>query len=846
MKLLKHGSPRLPLSRPYAWASALTLLLYAQSVRSLALNKPRIDRNATYSTVEEYRQRRADLIAEERALRFDAERIRNVTSREARAVEIVDVIRRHEEENIWRADPNKEPGMPFLWAKNIIAQTELFKVIKKMPKGGLLHAHLDAMCDVSYLLKLALDYPIIHVRTTSTLNGSAPYPLPTFKPLPRREVKEAKKNALPTSQDYLGAQAGFDKWITDALTINAEETYSQYNSSAKVWEKFGSTFAAGAGILRYEPIWRRYVDQLLVSQIEDGISYVEIRLSFDPTLPVISEDATRNLTNSQVVNLTISAIDEVSRRMREQGREKDFVGARGIYTTGREISYEAMVQALDDCLALKSEYPEFLVGFDMVDQEDAGHPLVYFLEALLNFRAEADKRGLDIPFMFHAGETLDDGGEVDSNLYDALLLGSKRIGHGFSLTKHPLLMQKYRENGIAVEVCPISNEILRFTRSANTHPLPILLNNGVAVALSSDDPSVFHNPGLSFDFYQVIVASNITNLLSLGQLARQSLEYSSLNTSAKRDVLKIWEERCGVPTSGDLFPRNDSLPSINEYLERRADLIAEERAIRFDTGAIQNATAKEQSAVEIVDALRRRKQESIWYANPDKELGTPYLWAKDTIAQTDLFKLIKKMPKGALLHAHSDAMVDAKYLFQLTLDYPSIHLRTASALNSSGPFPTPIFRPLSQTEADQYLNNSLPTSPDYVPNSWISAQRFREGFPSELGGKDGFDKWIISSMTISADDTYVQYNTTAKGLTRYEPIYRRYLNQLLASQIEDGISYVEIRLGYSPARTVISEDGTRNLTNSQVLDITQSIIDGVKTSLQKQGRGDEFVGARVR
>ncbi|KAG8685813.1 hypothetical protein FRC11_010047 [Ceratobasidium sp. 423] len=189
--------------------------------------------------------------------------------------------------------------------------------------------------------------------------------------------------------------------------------------------------------------------------------------------------------------------------MREQGSQKDFVGARGIYTTGRGISYDAMVHALDDCLALKAEYPEFLVGFDMVGQEDPGHPLIYFLEALLNFRSEADKRGLDIPFIFHAGETLDDGGEVDSNLYDALLLGSKRVGHGFSLAKHPLLMQKYRENGIAVEVCPISNEILRLTRSANTHPLPILLNNDVAVALSSDDPSVFHNPGVSFDFYQV-------------------------------------------------------------------------------------------------------------------------------------------------------------------------------------------------------------------------------------------------------------------------------------------------------------------------------------------------------
>ena len=79
--------------------------------------------------------------------------------------------------------------------------------------------------------------------------------------------------------------------------------------------------------------------------------------------------------------------------------------------------------------------------------------------------------------------------------------------------------------------------------------------------------------------------------------------------------------------------RNGTLSSINEYLERRADLIAEERAIRFDASTIRNATAKELKAVEIVDALRRREQESVWHSDPNKEPGMPFLWAKDTIGK---------------------------------------------------------------------------------------------------------------------------------------------------------------------------------------------------------------------
>ena len=35
------------------------------------------------------------------------------------------------------------------------------------------------------------------------------------------------------------------------------------------------------------------------------------------------------------------------------------------------------------------------------------------------------------------------------------------------------------------------------------HPLPAVINHGVPVTLCSDDPSVFGNMGLSFDFFQV-------------------------------------------------------------------------------------------------------------------------------------------------------------------------------------------------------------------------------------------------------------------------------------------------------------------------------------------------------
>lgn len=70
-------------------------------------------------------------------------------------------------------------------------------------------------------------------------------------------------------------------------------------------------------------------------------------------------------------------------------------------------------------------------GFDLVGDENVLQPLTYYLEPLLRFKEKQRELGIDIPFFFHAGETLGDGDHADENLFDAILLGTKRIGHGF-------------------------------------------------------------------------------------------------------------------------------------------------------------------------------------------------------------------------------------------------------------------------------------------------------------------------------------------------------------------------------------------------------------------------------
>ncbi|THG99837.1 hypothetical protein EW026_g2599 [Hermanssonia centrifuga] len=49
--------------------------------------------------------------------------------------------------------------------------------------------------------------------------------------------------------------------------------------------------------------------------------------------------------------------------------------------------------------------------------------------------------------------------------------------------------------------------------------------------------------GLSFDFFQVLVASEVTGLVTLGELAVDSIKYSCLNNEEKEQALAKWERQ---------------------------------------------------------------------------------------------------------------------------------------------------------------------------------------------------------------------------------------------------------------------------------------------------------------
>ncbi|RYC55388.1 hypothetical protein CHU98_g10822 [Xylaria longipes] len=332
------------------------------------------------------------------------------------------------------------------------------------------------------------------------------------------------------------------------------------------------------GLFNYERAFRQYTRECLEGFVKDNVQYAEIRPNFMQTNQILHDTAETKIDNFGTMELIIEEYEKFMKDVGDMGHDgkiiddekhrPTFSGMKVIYCTPRSFKRDAVEKALDECIEMKKRWPDYIAGFDLVGEEAFAelHPLKYFEGEFLNFKKRCAMENLDIPFLFHCGETPDD---LEGNLETALHLGSKRIGHGYALPQKKEILKEMRSKNVCVETCPISNMILGLAKRMDEHSVYRLLEEKMHCAVSSDNGTLF-NSTLSHDFYEVMAGHRNINLYGWKQLARWSIEHSCLNAEERRRTLTEWEKRWQ-----DFI---DALTEVSNFGLRLADIPELEKA----------------------------------------------------------------------------------------------------------------------------------------------------------------------------------------------------------------------------------------------------------------------------
>ncbi|MFK7969318.1 MAG: adenosine kinase [Bacteroidia bacterium] len=409
----------------------------------------------------------------------------------------------------------------FYSAKGEIEQSSLFKMLDNMPKGGLLHTHDLALGSAWLLVDMAITMPNCYVYWGEDNARYIKGQLGFFAPgkAPGGFMETASLNQLSPR---------FRAELYDLLSFDSRDI----DQAKDIWVPFEKQFQRRLGFMHYRPAMISFFVAAFNDLAKSGVQHVELRSILSDGLYDLNHEKGYYNTDSMVVAFKQAhAISKI---------QNPHFTLKIIHTGLRFLPAKIVKVDLAKAYGLKKRHPDIIVGYDLVGQEDGGMPTLMHLDCCwLKQDSLANAYGVKLPLYLHDGESNWPGND---NLFDAALLNVKRIGHGLNLFRYPQVEASIKEQGICVEISPLSNQILGYVPDLRNHPGLGYFRRGIPISLNNDDPSIFAYHGLSYDFWVAAVAWGF-DLNEVKKLARNSLEYSALEGDEKRTAIKRWEEK---------------------------------------------------------------------------------------------------------------------------------------------------------------------------------------------------------------------------------------------------------------------------------------------------------------
>mgnify|MGYP005983757957 FL=1 len=256
--------------------------------------------------------------------------------------------------------------------------------------------------------------------------------------------------------------------------------------------------------------------------------------------------------------------------------------------------------------------------------------------------------------------------------------------------------------------------------------------------------------------------------------------------------------------------------ALADFWDDRNTLLSNEASQLL--GSSIQLTEDEQKVNDILMNLKFQEYDE-GFLDPSKFLPSIHFFhSKAAIEQSEVFKFIQKVPKGASLHSHSSAMLSFEGLFNLT------YMEGLYGCDDNGTFRLYFFFGGVNDDCEWRL---------------LSDWRNEDS---------GFDDFLTSKMTLVVDDpvgTYGDINavwSTFQGifgfvspLFDYRQFLHDYLYQVLQEFNDDNVKYLEIRGGFG-------ETFDSNNTIYGPLDTAQLYID---TQQEFRQQNPDFAGIRI-
>jgi adenosine deaminase len=337
---------------------------------------------------------------------------------------------------------------------------------------------------------------------------------------------------------------------------------------------------SGSCHLKHPYLIHRYAADVVKSFHEQGILYAELRASVDgyvsPSIGFGFKDACECMI-SAFSSAQAKAAKQESKQKKAGERKVPvpkvsliFVGKR--HKPMRELMLEAdavgmMYAAIPDPVANFEEETQQcrVVGFDLAGNEPEYPPALFADE----FRRLSRHH---IPLTVHAGEN-----SPAQYIEDAIVvLGAGRIGHGLALVEDPGLLQRVREDGVCIELCPISNDQTGAFSDARPYPLHRFMQEGIDVCLNTDNP-IISDTDIVKEFFQASWA--VSEAKCAAQPERTDTQQGLslwdalqlIKTGFKRSFLPLSVRRQLLAKADDLIYEKLLEPEVLERLRDLAD-----------------------------------------------------------------------------------------------------------------------------------------------------------------------------------------------------------------------------------------------------------------------------------